>query len=345
MKELTGKLKDKHSLTKEDITAAAKCLLDESAPVKQKVDFLSALSAKGETSEEIAGFASEFLDRAVDPQLNRKKIRKPLIDVCGTGGDKLDLFNISTTSVFVLAGAGAAVVKHGNRGITSKSGGADVLEALGIRIDLPPKDFSRCVEKVGAGFLFAQDYHPAFKAVAPVRKALAKKGEQSIFNLLGPLLNPARPTYQLIGVFDPKVGETFAEILKQLGRKRAWAVHGKTDTGEGMDEFSTLGETQVWSTKENESVPSFVTPDVFGFRNGGIEDLRGGDAKENAEILTGILDGSITGPKRDVVTLNAAAGLVICGLADNLREGIEIANLVLDEGRALQILTRWQEFS
>jgi len=133
--------------------------------------------------------------------------------------------------------------------------------------------------------------------------------------------------------------------LKELGRKRAWAVHGKTDTGEGMDEFSTLGETQVWSTKENESVPSFVTPDVFGFRNGEVADLKGGTAKENAEILTGILNGSVTGPKRDIVTLNAAAGLVICGLADNLREGLEIANIVLDEGRALQVLNRWQQFS
>ena len=224
------------------ITEATRAILDESVSKEAKADFLVALAEKGETPAEITGFVLEFLDRALVPPFDREAVGKPLLDVCGTGGDKLDLFNVSTTSVFLLAAAGIAMVKHGNRGITSKSGGADVLEALGIRIDLPPEDFCRCVESVGAGFLLAPQYHPAFGAIAPVRKILAERGQATIFNRLGPLLNPVQPDFQLIGIFDESAGPAFAEILGRLGRKEAWAVHGKTETGAGMDELSTLAE-------------------------------------------------------------------------------------------------------
>lgn len=344
MQDLTDHLKNGQDLTADQIVRAADALLDESVPAGEKADFLCALSDKGESPAEIAAFANAFLERAVTPTLDRDTIDKPLLDVCGTGGDKLNLFNISTTSVFVLAACGVAVVKHGNRGITSRSGGADALEALGIRIDLPPEDFGRCVEEVGAGFLFAPLYHPAFKAIAPVRKQLAEKGRRSIFNLLGPLLNPARPDYQLIGVFDPAVGSAFAEILSRLGRKVAWAVHGTTESGAGMDEISNLGPSTVWAANGPDRVKSTIEPSLLGLAPATVAELEGGDAVANAAILTGILDGSVTGPKRDLVTLNAAAGLVITGIAGDLAEGLRLANEAIASGAALAVLKRWRNF-
>ena len=344
MQDLTDDLKKGRELDPAQINRAAEALLDETISDEIKAAVLSALSDKGETAAEIAGFAAAFLDRAVVPGINREKIAKPLLDVCGTGGDKLNLFNVSTTSVFLLAANGVAVAKHGNRGITSKSGGADVLEALGIRINLPPDDFGRCLEEVGAGFLFAPLYHPAFKSVVSVRKQLAEAGRRTIFNLLGPLLNPARPDYQLIGVFDPAVGPTFADILSRLGRKVAWAVHGTTETGAGMDELSTLGRSIIWSAEGPDRVESVIEPSSFSFGTGTTADLEGGDAKDNAAILIGIINGSIKGPKRDLVTLNAAAGLVITGKAASLHEGLRLANDAINTGAALAVLERWQKF-
>lgn len=344
MQDLTDHLKKGQELTADQIVRAADALLDDSLPAGEKADFLCALSDKGESPAEIAAFATAFLERAVTPTLDRERIGKPLLDVCGTGGDKLNLFNISTTSVFVLAACGVAVVKHGNRGITSKSGGADALEALGIRIDLPPEDFGRCVEEVGAGFLFAPLYHPAFKAIAPVRKQLAEAGRRSIFNLLGPLLNPAKPDYQLIGVFDPAVGSAFAEILSRLGRKVAWAVHGTTETGAGMDEISNLGPSTVCAANGPDRLKSTIEPSSLGLAPATVTDLEGGDAITNAAILTGILDGSVTGPKRDLVTLNAAAGLVITGIADDLSDGLHLANEAIASGAARAVLERWRNF-
>lgn len=344
MQNLIDHLKEGRELDPCRIATAAAALLDDAVPNEAKAAFLSALSDKGETAAEIAGFAAAFLDRAVAPVIDRDRIPKPFLDVCGTGGDKLNLFNVSTTSVFILAACGVAVVKHGNRGITSKSGGADVLEALGIRIDLPAEDFGRCLEHVGAGFLFAPLYHPAFKAVAPVRRQLAEEGRRTIFNLLGPLLNPARPDYQLIGVFDPAVGPVFAEILSRLGRKVAWAVHGTTETGAGMDELSTLGKSIVWSAAGPERIESIIEPSSLPLGSGTTADLEGGDAKDNAAILTGILNGTLTGPKRDLVTLNAAAGLVITGKAGDLAEGLRLANEAVDTGAALAVLERWRNF-
>ena len=344
MQDLTDHLKKGQELTADQIVRAADTLLDDSLPAGEKADFLCALSDKGESPAEIAAFATAFLERAVTPTLDRERIGKPLLDVCGTGGDKLNLFNISTTSVFVLAACGVAVVKHGNRGITSKSGGADALEALGIRIDLPPEDFGRCVEEVGAGFLFAPLYHPAFKAIAQVRKQLAEAGRRSIFNLLGPLLNPAKPDYQLIGVFDPAVGSAFAEILSRLGRKVAWAVHGTTETGAGMDEISNLGPSTVWAANGPDRLKSTIEPSSLGLAPATVTDLEGGDAITNAAILTGILDGSVTGPKRDLVTLNAAAGLVITGIADDLSDGLHLANEAIASGAASAVLERWRNF-
>jgi len=341
--DLIASLKACVPLSPEAVEVAAGFLLDPEADVVMKADFLRALSQKGETDEEIAGFAEAFLQRAVDPGLDPGALPGPLLDCCGTGGDKLDLFNVSTTSMFVLAAGGVCVVKHGNRSITSKCGGADVLESLGIRIDLPPADFKRCVQEMGCGFMFAPFYHPAFKAIAPVRKALAAEGVATIFNLLGPILNPARPQHQLVGVFLKSALPKFAAVLKQLGRKRAWAVHGSAGAGVGMDELSTLGLTDVCSVDANEIGSQTIDSADFGFAPASLGELRGGDCETNTQILLEVL-GGMRGPKRDIVVLNAAAGFVVANLAQDIEAGLALAVDVIDSGRAMAKLERLRDF-
>jgi anthranilate phosphoribosyltransferase len=352
MNELIERVRAGEELEESQVKAVAGALLDEAVAAELKADFLSALAVKGETPGEIAAFVNAFLEHAVDPGLDESQIDAPLIDVCGTGGDKLDLFNVSTTAVFVLAACEVCVVKHGNRGITSKSGGADVLEALGIRIDLPPEEFCECVKRVGAGFLFAQKYHPAFKAVAPVRKMLAERGQRTVFNILGPLLNPVRPAHQLIGVFDADLPPVFADILGRLGRERAWAVHGKVSAdadAAGMDEVSILGPTRVSETLAGTASELTLTPGEFGGAviadDFSLEQLRGGDAEENAGILRGMLDGSVQGAKRAMILANVAAALVVANRAANVEEGAAQAAEAIDSGRAIEVLRRWQNFS
>jgi anthranilate phosphoribosyltransferase len=322
------------SLSSAQVTAAAAFLVEPSAAAEEKAGLLRALARKGETPDEIAAFVGEFLKLAIDPGIDSAKAPGPILDVVGTGGDNLNLFNVSTTAMFVLAGGGVCIVKHGNRGITGKSGGADVLEALGIKIDLPRERVAAGVQSIGLGFLFAPLYHPAFKAVAEARKILAAEGQRSIFNILGPLLNPARPDYQLIGVFDPALTKTFADILKKLGRKGAWIVHGSAGAGRGMDELSTIGINTVTRLQNNRLTKEEIDPHALGFTKPKIEDLVGGDAAENANILEGILAGAIKGPKRDLVALNAAAGFVITGKAKNLGAGVALAESVIDRGAA-----------
>ena len=343
LSDLTTQLQDGSVLDRDQVESAAASILDESIEAGTKAEFLKALAAKGETPEEIAFFVDSFLARAVDPGLAADEVDGPMIDVCGTGGDKLDLFNVSTTSIFVLAAGGACVVKHGNRGITSKSGGADVLEALGVRIDLPPEECAETIRRHGVGFMFAPIYHPAFKAVVPVRKQLAEEGMRTIFNILGPLLNPVRPAHQLVGVFSKELTAPFANILKQLGRTSAWAVHGTTADGRGMDELSTLAETNVTALGADGDITDIViNPADVGIAIPDIADLTGGDAEENARILTAILDGTDRGPKRDIVCLNAAAGFVVAGLAADLPAGLEAASNAIDGGAALEKLRSLQ---
>ncbi len=327
------------------VEIAAAALLDQSVSDDDKAVFLSHLARRGETPAELAAFVTSFLGRAVAVELDPAEAGGPVIDVCGTGGDCLNLFNVSTTGVFVLAGAGARVVKHGNRGMTSKSGGADVLEALGIRIDLSPDRVVECVKSVGAGFLFAPVYHPSFKTVAPVRKRLAETGQRTLFNLLGPLLNPSRPEVQLVGVFSGHLSTVYAEILGRLGRKRAWVVHGHTGDGRGMDEMSTLGLTEVHDLENGEIVHYELTPDSLGLQTASLDDLKGGDAKENATILRNILSGVDQGPRRELVLLNVAGALVVSGLAVDLKSGWEMGGEIIDSGRAMKVLDAWQSFS
>ena len=336
---LTESLTSGQALDESGVAAMAALLLDPAAEVSTKADLLRSLSAKGETAEEIAGFVRAFLTHAIRPPLDLTTLDRPAIDVCGTGGDKLNLFNVSTTSMFILAACGLAVVKHGNRGVTSKSGGADVLEALGIRIDLPPAAFAECVKRHGTAFMLAPQYHPAFAAVAPVRKVLAAEGTRTIFNIIGPLLNPLSPPYQLAGVFDPALPPTYAGILQSLGRTRAWAVHGTTADGRGMDEISTLGPTRI-VIAEPHSIREEILPQPAG--NTFLEDLQGGDARHNAAILTALVDGSDQGPKRRLVLTNAAAALQVTGTAKSWEEGLGLAAEAIDSGKALAILRHLQ---
>ena len=334
MELLTNQLLSKTNLDNTQIAEAAACLVDPALASGAKADFLRALAQKGETPAEIAAFVQEFLKLAVDPQIDRAKLPGPMLDVVGTGGDKLHLFNVSSTAMFILAAGGVCVTKHGNRGITSKAGGADVLEALGIKIDLPVEKVVHGIESIGLGFFFAPLYHPAFKAVAEARKLLAAEGQRSIFNVLGPLLNPGRPDYQLIGVFDPKLTRVFGEILVKLGRKGAWVVHGSVGAGQGMDELSTLGVNEVCQLEDGKLSEMKIDPKTLGFGKAKLEELIGGDAAENATILEGVLAGTIKGAKRDIAVLNAAAGFVITGKAADMAAGKALAEEVLNRGAA-----------
>lgn len=346
MDALIHHLEEKQDLTSREVEVAAALLLDPAAPDAKKERLLEALALKGETAGEIAGFVEAFLQHAVDPHLGLLELEGPTLDVCGTGGDQLDLFNVSTTAMFIAAAAGAVVVKHGNRGITSKSGGADVLEALGVRIDLSADEFRGCIEKAGLGFMFAPSYHPAFKAVVPVRKALAARGVKTIFNLIGPLLNPARPECQLVGVFSRDLCPAFAEILQRLGRESAWVVHGTTGDGRSVDEVSLMGSTRIFkSGSMQEMDDEEVRPRDFGLKHAEVAELQGGDAKANALILEDILAGRETGPKRDMVLMNSGAALACAGLADNMGDGIEISREMITSGAALEKLRLLQKAS
>lgn len=329
-----------------EVRAAADMLLSSDVSDDEKARLLEALAKKGESAKEIAGFVEAFLEHAVDPHVGLADVDGPTVDVCGTGGDKLNLFNVSTTAMFIVAAAGAVVVKHGNRGITSKSGGADVLEALDVKIDLEPEGFRNCIEKAGVGFLFAQAYHPAFKAVVGVRKKLAEKGVRTIFNLIGPLLNPARPQCQLVGVFDRGLCPIFAEILQRLGRESAWVVHGTTGDGRSVDELSLMGSTRICKSGSHQDiVDEEVRPRDFGMKHAEVEDLVGGDASINAIILERILTGHETGPKRDMVLLNAGAAIAAAGLADDIGDGIELGRTLINDGSALERLRLLQGFA
>jgi len=326
---LTERLRCGEELTADEVEHAVAQLTDLGIPEEDKAAFLVALREKVESAEEIAAFARSLLARAVSPQIDPSRVRGPILDVCGTGGDKLELFNISTAAMFVLAAGGACVVKHGNRAITSRCGGADVLEELGVKIDLPPERLRACVEEHGLGFVFAPAYHPAFKAIAPVRRKLAERGIPTVFNLLGPLLNPVQPPYQLVGIFAPVLLPKYAAVLAILGRARAWAVHGS-----GMDELSLCGPSVICEVSAGLCSERRLDPREFGFSFCEIDALRGGDRTANARILLAIIEGEERGPRRDIVVLNAAAGFVVTGLARDIAEGVALACEQIDSGRA-----------
>jgi anthranilate phosphoribosyltransferase len=288
---------------------------------------------KGETVEEVTEFARVMREhvRKVHPS------RRPLVDTCGTGGDAIKTFNISTAAAFVAAGAGIAIAKHGNRSVTSKCGSADVLEALGVRFDLAPEEAAKAIDEVGIGFMFAPSYHPAMKHAMPVRREL---GLRTMFNMLGPLTNPAGADAQVLGVYSPELTELHGGVLRSLGSSRAFVVHGAG----GLDELSTLGETRVTELKDGALKTYELVPEDVGLtRAPGPEAIQGASREENARLLAEILDGK-QGPARDIVVLNAAAAVAAAGLADTIKEGVAVAAEAIDSGAAAEKLRQLQAF-
>ncbi|MBI5802376.1 MAG: anthranilate phosphoribosyltransferase [Verrucomicrobia bacterium] len=331
------------ALGPQQVTAAVAALVDESVMAEIKAAFLTALAQKGETTEEIAAFAIELRDRSVPVPLDAETRAREILDVCGTGGDRLNTFNISTTVALVCAAAGVTVAKHGNRAITSQSGSADVLEALGVPVELSPEQAAASLRSHGFAFLFAPRFHPAFKHIGPARRLCAERGQRTIFNFLGPLLNPARPSAQLIGVPRPELCGPMAKVLQSLGVRRGMVVCGEVPSSklkvkgpEGtafLDELSTLGETTVAEFyHERGFAVSKLSPRDFPLQPAALADLAGGDKHENAEIIRQVLGGRERGPKRDAVLMNAGAALFLAGSAKSFAGGWSLAEELLGTG-------------
>jgi anthranilate phosphoribosyltransferase len=288
---------------------------------------------KGETVEELIGFAQVMRQKVVRIRTRGDEVaaltgtdREMLIDTCGTGGDATGTFNVSTATAFVVAGAGLRVAKHGNRSVSSLCGSADVVEALGINLELTPQKVGRCVDEVGVGFLYAPLLHTAMKHVMPTRREM---GVRTVFNILGPLTNPAGANAQIIGVYAAALTEPLARVLAELGTIRAFVVHGS----DNLDEISNTGESRVSEVREGLVRTFAVRPEDFGMPRASIADLRGGDREQNAQIIRGLLDGE-SGPRRDIVLMNAAAALVAGGRARDLKEGVALAGQSIDSGEA-----------
>lgn len=334
------------SLSPVEAHRAIRSLLSEAIDDDLKVDFLLALHRKGETAEEIATFALTLRELAVSPHVGPPDVGGLLLDVCGSGGDKLHTFNISTAVAFVVAGAGVPVAKHGNRAITSRSGSADVLEALGVVIDLPPPAAARCLKEVGVAFFFAPHYHRTFKHVAGIRKRMAELGESSVFNILGPLLCPARPNVQLIGVYDPVLISRLAEALRLMGARRGMVVCGQTEDGRSMDEFSTLGPTRVAEFAEKGKIEEYEMDAAgLGLPRAMLADVVGGTREENADLVRRILNGTEQGFPRDIVVLNAAAAFCATGTVQDYEQGLKLAAQTIDIGQAAEKLERLAIFT
>ena len=313
------------SLTMEEAAGAMDEIMSGEATPAQFGAFVTALRLKGETAEEVAGMARVMRDRSLHVE-----VEGSLVDTCGTGGDASGTFNISTAAGFVVAGAGAKVAKHGNRAMSGACGSADVLEALGVKIDLGSDGVKRCLEDVGYGFMFAQVFHPSMRFAAGPRREI---GIRTVFNILGPLTNPAGAKAQLIGVADPGVGATMADVLRRLGSTHALVVHGN----DGLDEISLGDTTQVWELRDGAVTQSSATPEGLGLGRVGKDELKVGSAEESARTLREVLGGA-HGPARDVVLANAAGALVAADVAASLKEGVELAAQSIDSGSAKQKL-------
>ena len=334
IKEAIGSLVSGNSLTMEEASSVMEEIMDGTATHAQLGAFLVALKLKGETADEVAGMASVMRAKS-----SRVSVTGAVIDIVGTGGDGTNTFNISTTSAFVMAGAGLKVAKHGNRAMSSRCGSADVLEALGVKIELKPEHVQQCVEKVGIGFMFAQVFHPAMKYAAAPRREI---GIRTVFNILGPLTNPAAAEYQVIGVPSEELGDKIAAALCLLGIKRALVVNGLN----GIDELSISGQSALWEIRDGSVVSSrqYICPEEMGLTSAAGSSIAGGTPQENADILRSVLNGERSA-RRDVVLLNAAAGIYIGGLADSLAQAVNIAATSVDSRRALSKLDQLIIFS
>ena len=345
LEQLIQQLNAAQTLAELQVWQAVESLASENIATGLKADFLAALSKKGETPEEIASFARALRDKSVQPPIEKDwRESREILDIVGTGGDRLGTFNISTTAAILCAAAGVSVAKHGNRAITSQAGSADVLEALGIQIDLSPEEAARSLRERNFAFFFAQKYHPAFKNINPARKLCAERGQRTVFNLLGPLLNPAQPSAVLAGVPRPDLCEPLARVLQSLGVRRAMVVCGtisnqsgkrKAESGNFLDELSTLGENTIAEFfQERGFTVSTTAPEAFPLQPATIADLLGGDKDQNAGIVRRILAGDERGPKRDAVLLNAGAALFVAGKTKSLAEGWTLAAGTIDGGKA-----------
>jgi len=337
IKESIHKLVNGADLTYEESTTSMKEIMSGSATNAQIGAFLTALRVKGETAEEITAFTAVMKEccHRIHPTVKGR-----LVDTCGTGGDKIKTFNISTTAAFVVAGANIAVAKHGNRSVTSKCGSADVLERLGLNLSMTPDDVEKAIEEVGVGFMFAPAFHPAMKhAIGPRREV----GIRTVFNVLGPLTNPADANAQLLGVYDPRLTEPLAYSLKSLGCEEAMIVHGL----DGLDEISTIGKTVISWLRKGEVTTREITPKDFGIKWAKIEDIKGTNPEESSEITFKILYGCCDSddPRREIVQVNGAAAIIASGKAGDFGYGIEIAHESIESGAAYRKLKELIKFS
>lgn len=324
------------NLSEQEAVDVMQEIMDGDATPSQIAAFIIAMRMKGETVDEVAGFAKVMRDKSIKIPTERDPMS--LVDTCGTGGDKSGTFNISTTTAFVVAGAGVAVAKHGNRAMSSKCGSADVLEALGVEIGLSPKNVGRCIDDIGIGFLFAPAHHPSMKHAVVPRKEI---GVRTVFNILGPLTNPAGAKRQVIGVFEPHLTELMAGALQRLGSSRVIVAHGLT----GIDELSTLGPTKITELVDGQLSTYEIVPEDYGLKTVSVDTLtQGADPAESAQILESILAGE-AGSRREIVLLNAAAVFKVAGVVDSLGDGIAIAAESIDSGKALDTLNRLRTLS
>lgn len=332
IREAIKKVVEHENLTEQEAVATMTEIMDGEATPAQVASFITAMRMKGETVPEITGFVKVMREKAV--RVRPKSA--DLVDTCGTGGDKLSTFNISTTATFVIVGAGVTVAKHGNRAASSSCGSADVLEALGVNITLNAGQVAHCIDTAGIGFMFAPAMHPAMKNAVGPRKEI---GIRTVFNMLGPLTNPAGARRQVIGVFSPGITEAMAKVLAALGTECAMVFHGMA----GLDEMSTLGETKISELKNGEVRTYSLKPEEVGLETAREVDLAAGEGgvADNVNALLGVLDGE-KGPKRDIVLLNAAAALIVAGKAENLREGLAAAAESVDSGAAMGALERFK---
>lgn len=328
------KVVNRENLTKQEAKAAMEVIMSGEATPAQIAAFLVALRMKGETVAEITGFAEAMREKAI--RVDTK--RRPVVDTCGTGGDRLKTFNVSTAAAFVVAAAGITVAKHGNRSVTSKAGSADVLEALGFNLQMPPERAKQALDEIGITFLFAPVFHPAMKYASGPRREI---GLRTVFNLLGPMVNPCPLDGQVMGVYEGALTPIVARVLNNLGVKRAFVVHSL----DGMDELSVTSATQVSEVRDGEVSTYVVFPEDFGFLRADPRELAGGNAKENAHLLRSLLSGEVEGPKKEVVVLNAAAAIVVAGKAETLKDALPIAEEAIKSGAALRKLKALLEFS
>lgn len=332
IQEAIGTIVSGHDLSAEDAAQVMEEIMTGEATPAQFGAFVTALRLKGETAEEISGMARVMREKALHVQSEGD-----LVDTCGTGGDGAHTINVSTIAAFVVAGAGIKVAKHGNRAITSSCGSADVLEAAGVKIDLGPEGVERCIQEVGFGFMFAPTFHPAMRFAGPPRREI---GIRTVFNILGPLTNPAGARSQVLGIADGALGEKMARVLQHLGCQHALVVHGE----DGLDEISISAPTQIWELRAENIYSYSVTPEEFGLTRASSDAILGGSAEKNVAAMNQVLSGE-QGPHRDVVLLNAAAALAAGDAVKNLRQGIMQASESIDSGRAMEKLHALAELS